>query len=1628
MCDCLRQLWLLTCKNLILTRRNHVWTLFEVILPTLFLFPIIWLVAKNSKVQLSQGRSFDTVTLEGGAGDIARNVGYVPSIQMRWCNRQQVSVAFFTTKNQDSVEALMNELAGRFSSSLLTVEVVNFPDGAQLLDELRADAPTNSTHRCSINRFAAGVIFNEYDIEASKLDYKILLPSGSEEYDLWKLDSEWDGPFVDDDDYDRIPGQPPYWSSAFLSFQYAIDSLFIEASTANMTIPPQLRLRRMPETSHSLNTIAIFLKISSYIFGLCVFVLVIHTAREIVSEKCTVKAFLSVMGLSAPVFYLSHVLYATVKCFIVFSIGIFPLITRLAPVNASLFVATIMLYGISAVVFAALISSLFKTPNTVLKVVIVLWVILVGARYRAPQVDQILFCALYSLNPNAALFYALTSFADYMDRGRELSWSNCFEDFTFHFTAGPALVMLLVDIIWMSIATLLFDFMFSDSDFTFCKLPFGNKYLSGSATDLEEDDGNNEADEGLLKTRAGISVQRLVKIWSSTGERAVAGMSLEAYVGQVTVLLGQNGAGKSTTFSVICGMTAPTAGKVFICDLDIQKHRSASRKQIGLCPQGNALFNKLTVDEHLWLINGIKGAAGSYKEEGQELLEQLKLDEKSNELAKNLSGGQKRKLSVSMAVIGHSSVVLLDEPTAGMDPGARRDVEALLETIKVDRTVLLTTHYMDEAELLGDRVAIMASGRVYCCGTPQFLKERFGTGYVMTVVAAEKASVQDVADTLTRTAAIYIPGAERGRVRGKQFEIILPKKQQESFPQLFEYLERSKDFLKITSFGLSLNTLEQVFLRVAESTDRNYSVDARITRSKEFIQAQRVVRHTGCSLMFAQLRAIFTKRFLYCVRNWSQLVGQVLVPLGILILIGYLSAIERQLTGDKERLFSVATFGSSRIPVIVEQWSPIVSAYIDIVSKEPRSQCCLFVFVQCFYYTVMYVQVYELGPDDNLTTWVEHLPKQLPEAGYGAVFANDSVEVLYNSRAYHSLPTSLNAYDNARLKSETDAPDGIIRTHLLTYSPNISNNSGPSPLLSQGFVNNLLGPFLVLALALVTSPFVIFLVEERVSKFAHQQSLTGISPILFWASSFLFDFLFYSIICACFLAVFIICGWMQGYLGFVILLFALYFWACVPFIYTVSFIFSSPSKANALLILWQLVAAFFAMMVFIIIFLLGELTVIEPAIMEIIKSLLLCLLPSFALGNAVMTVGRVSAAKSPPSVLWEWNMLGRNLTFMLVFGCFSSLLFLTFQFKCVRYRCFQLYDLRHGCRRVGRVDDDDEDRAVAEERMSVEQHSDDLALEVKDLCKMYGRLRAVNGLTLGVRNRECFGLLGANGAGKTTTFDIITGQSFATSGTARIGRQDVTEQVPIGYCPQFDALLLDLTGRESLKILARMHGFPQPADITDVVLRNVGMADHADKLVRYCSGGQRRKISVGLALLAPTRIIILDEPTAGIDPKARRDIWEVLSIIRDSTESALLLTSHSMDECEALCSRIAILHKGRMVAIGTSQQLKSRFGNSYTISMVAPNSESRNAVIDAVKEAFPKAVLKTPKESLTLSLKWQIPKSQSDRWSSLFRDVQTLATSLGVVDFCVTQSSLEETFLRLSSGNEAKDTDSSSSG
>jgi ATP-binding cassette subfamily A (ABC1) protein 3 len=192
---------------------------------------------------------------------------------------------------------------------------------------------------------------------------------------------------------------------------------------------------------------------------------------------------------------------------------------------------------------------------------------------------------------------------------------------------------------------------------------------------------------------------------------AVDGLDLTMYESQITALLGHNGAGKTTTVSVLTGLFPPTAGDCVLYNKSIVHNKQEARQSIGICPQHNVLFDELTVYEHLAFFMRIKGLA---PEKGKILghAEEIGLTDYLGTASKALSGGNKRKLSVAIALSGDPDVLILDEPTSAMDPHSRRAVWELLRAKKKGRVTLLTTHFMDEAELLSDRVAVMKGGKL----------------------------------------------------------------------------------------------------------------------------------------------------------------------------------------------------------------------------------------------------------------------------------------------------------------------------------------------------------------------------------------------------------------------------------------------------------------------------------------------------------------------------------------------------------------------------------------------------------------------------------------------------------------------------------------------------------------------------------------------------------------------------------------------------------------------------------------------------------------------------------------------------------------------------------------------------
>lgn len=238
-------------------------------------------------------------------------------------------------------------------------------------------------------------------------------------------------------------------------------------------------------------------------------------------------------------------------------------------------------------------------------------------------------------------------------------------------------------------------------------------------------------------------------------------------------------------------------------------------------------------------------------------------------------------------------------------------------------------------------------------------------------------------------------------------------------------------------------------------------------------------------------------------------------------------------------------------------------------------------------------------------------------------------------------------------------------------------------------------------------------------------------------------------------------------------------------------------------------------------------------------------------------------------------------------------------------------------------------------------------IQCRDLRKTYdGKVEAVRGLSLEINAGECFGLLGPNGAGKTTTIEILEGLLQPTSGEVTIlGRswkthaRDIREQ--IGISLQETRLSEKLTVRETIELFASFYREPKPAAS---VLEALELTEKADAQVGKLSGGQRQRLAVATALVASPKLLFLDEPTTGLDPQSRRQLWEIIRSFQEGG-GTVLLTTHYMDEAERLCDRLAIVDHGEIIAEGTPAALIAKLGGHHVVEFALSGNSHGNTTM-----------------------------------------------------------------------------------
>jgi len=669
-------------------------------------------------------------------------------------------------------------------------------------------------------------------------------------------------------------------------------------------------------------------------------------------------------------------------------------------------------------------------------------------------------------------------------------------------------------------------------------------------------------------------------------------------------------------------------------------------------------------------------------------------------------------------------------------------------------------------------------------------------------------------------------------------------------------------------------------------------------------------------------------------------------------------------------------------------------------------------------------------------------PKKAKVAWHGKVPAT----ILHNTTYYHALPLGLSELHQARLRAQK-GPDAYVK---------VRNHPLPLTKIASMYIDTVLtlfaAIFLLLPFCYLPGTLAMFWVREKELHVKHVHFVSGVTPLQYWLSALCWDVLTIAVIDAVFIFVLIgygndeFIGTSERAWATYMLVFA-YGLSVSPLSFLLSFGFNSASSAQVGIAGFHFVSGFVLLIV-------SNILEAIPSTYELalfLKSSVFRMLPPFVLGEGLINLSLVSLLEevlgtnvSP----WEYDVLGRSMMYLFL----SSVMYLTIVIgldsrselrALIRHLASKVFGSNEAPRRNAREmtplqrgsgDSGEVDVDVRAEKDKVKaylqnadvrrdatgtngdrQGSADVeraAIVIDGLVKIFPPL-AVDELHLMVPKRQCFGLLGVNGAGKSTTLKVLTadvepsfGQAYVNGISVREGVRAIRKQ--LGYCPQFNPLLPAMTVSETLWLYARFRGLDVDTSRSRIskLVKQLRLEEHEHKRCGALSGGNKRKVSLAIALVGDPPVLFLDEPSSGMDPVTRRYMWDLIAEL--GRRRCVVLTTHSMEECEALCHRIGIMSKGKLRCLGTLQRLKNRHGKGYHVEVSCPEANA-DRVLRVLSQSFPGLVV-LESWGGKLKLRLQDPKVPL---ASMFRILEGQKKRLGIEDYSISQSSLEQIFISM---------------
>jgi len=604
--------------------------------------------------------------------------------------------------------------------------------------------------------------------------------------------------------------------------------------------------------------------------------------------------------------------------------------------DPSLLFAFFFLFQMQLAPLAIIVSSVFDSPRIALIMCWFLFFFLMsGSAFIKPENGTVPSTSqkhlLCGLNGPACFTLGLENLGAFEGGEVGLNWENAHDQYH-NFRFINAIWFMVLDLFWYSMLGFYLDKVFPSQYGTKLKPWFclERKYYrccnkTGTAvsdqcteTLLPADHVDHDSIEPLpAKAKILVETKDLQKIYFDHATRksvyAVKGINLQMLQDQVFCLLGHNGAGKTTTISMLTGLVSHSSGVMRIMGDTID----LAKDNLGVCPQINVLFPLLKTREHLIFFACLKGIPKKDLNGAvNDVANAVGLMDKMSSEASTLSGGQKRKLSVAMAIMGEPTVLFLDEPTTGMDVEARRKIWDLIKTYKKGRCIVLTTHFMDEADILGDRIAIMAHGNIHCCGSSLFLKQKYGVGYQLVIsMKTSHDKGPEFRDNLhneikSRLGLEY--NVELMSSIGGEIIYRIPFEASCNFSKTFLWMDKKLDYYGIESYGIGVTTLGEVFQRVGVNVEENRHSTSILAKEILMDNNSNIsnvwnddvrLRATKLKLFATQCCALFMKRVHSFKRSWISFLFFLIAPVLLTVLSVFF------VSGGTRSKFDLLTFG-----------------------------------------------------------------------------------------------------------------------------------------------------------------------------------------------------------------------------------------------------------------------------------------------------------------------------------------------------------------------------------------------------------------------------------------------------------------------------------------------------------------------------------------------------------------------------------------------------------------------------------------------------------------------------------------------------------------------------------------------